>query len=93
MDCDLEAHEEMMGFYKLNNIEANTVVSANKDVLSRLHLPMSRCRGQYYDGASTMKGSKSGVAKQLLDEAARAIYTHCYGHSLNLAISDTILGM
>ena len=36
---------------------------------------MSRCRGQCYDGASTMKGPRSGVAKQLLDEEPRAIYT------------------
>ena len=39
VDCGLEAHEELIGFYKLDNIEANTIVSA-------LHLPMSKCRGQ-----------------------------------------------
>ena len=92
VDCDLEVHEEMKWFYKLDNIEANTIVSAIKDVLQRLHLPISRCRGQCYDGASTMKGPRSGVAKQLVDEEPRAIYSHCYGHSLNLAISDTIKG-
>ena len=37
-----------------------------------------------------MKGPRSGVAKQLLDEEPRAIYTHCYGHSLNLAISGIL---
>ena len=78
-----------MGFYKLDHIEANTIVSAIKDVLQRLHLPMSRCRGQC-DGAITMKGPRSVVAKQLFDEEPRAIYTHCYGHSLNLAISDIL---
>ena len=26
----------------------------------------------------------------VLDEQPKAIYTHCYGHSLNLACSDTI---
>ena len=92
VDCGLEAHEELIGFYKLDNIEANTIVSAIKDVLQRLHLPMSKCRGQCYDGASTMKGPRSGVAKQLLEEESRAIYTHCYGHSLNLAIGDTVKG-
>jgi len=92
VDCDLEAHEELMGFYKLDNIEANTIVSAIKDVLQRLHLPMSKCRGQCYDGASTMKGPRGGVAKQLLDEEPRAVYTHCYGHSLNLAVGDTVKG-
>ena len=65
---------------------------AIKDVLQRLHLPTSKWRGQCYDGASTMKGPRSGVAKQLLDDEPRAIYNHCYGHSLNLAMGDTVKG-
>ena len=32
-----------------------------------------------------MSGSKAGVAKQILNVQQKAIYTHCYGHSLNLA--------
>lgn len=39
-----------------------------------------------------MKGAKSGVATQLLSDESRAIYIHCYGHALNLAISDTVKG-
>ena len=80
----------MMGFHKLDHNEANTIVSTIKNVLHRLHLPMSTFKGQCYNGASTMKGPRNGVAKQLLDEEPRAIYTHCYGHSLNLAISDIL---
>ena len=30
------------------------------------------------------------MAKILMDEEPRAVYTHCYGHSLNLAIGDSI---
>ena len=37
-----------------------------------------------------MKGHISGVSTQLLLEEPRAIYTHCYSHSLNLACQDTI---
>jgi len=37
-----------------------------------------------------MAGAKAGIAKKLLDEEPRAIYTHCYGHALNLACGDTI---
>ena len=33
---------------------------------------------------------RSGVARQLLDEEPRAVYTHCYDHALNLACGDTI---
>jgi len=92
VDCALEAHEQLIGFYKLDNKEANTIVSSIKDLLKWLVLPMSKCRGQCYDGASTMKGPRNGVAKQLLAVEPRAVYTHCYGHSLNLTISDTVKG-
>ena len=37
-----------------------------------------------------MRSACSGVAKQIRDMEERAIYTHCYGHALNLACSDTI---
>ena len=33
---------------------------------------------------------KSGVATQILSEEKRAIYTHCHGHALNLAVSTTM---
>lgn len=37
-----------------------------------------------------MSGRISGVSTQLLNEEPRAIYTHCYGHALNLACQDTV---
>ena len=37
-----------------------------------------------------MKGHISGVSTQLLRKEPHAIYTHCYGHSLNLAGHVTI---
>ena len=90
VDSNLEPHEEFKGMYKLDNIQADTIVAAIKDVLIRLNLPMSKCRGQCYDGASTMKGAKSGVTTQLLKDEPRALYLHCYGHALNLAVGDTV---
>ena len=37
-----------------------------------------------------MRGIRLGVAKQILDEETRAVYTHCYGHSINLAMNDAM---
>ena len=37
-----------------------------------------------------MSGSQRGVAIQLQIEEPRAVYTHCYGHALNLACSDDV---
>ena len=36
-----------------------------------------------------MSGRRSGVATQIQMEEPRAIYLHCMGHSLNLAVQDT----
>ena len=37
-----------------------------------------------------MSGRRSGTAVQIMSEEPRALYTHCYGHALNLAVGDTI---
>ena len=37
-----------------------------------------------------MCGIRSGVATQLSAKEPRALFTHCYGHSLDIATSDSI---
>ena len=37
-----------------------------------------------------MTGHKNGVVVQIKEEEKRALYTHYYSHSLNLAIGDTM---
>ena len=61
-----------------------------KDVLLRLNLCITKARGQCYDGAAAISGCRSGVAKRIMDDEPKAIYTHCYGHFLDLAISDSV---
>ena len=89
--CDsLQVSEEFVGLYQVPAINADTLTSAIKDVLLRMNLTMARIRGQCYDGASSMRGARTGVAKQIKDAEARALYTHCYGHSLNFAVGDAV---
>ena len=77
-----------MDFNGVPNISANTIVSAIEDACVRLALPLDKCRGQSYDGASNMLGKGSGVAKQICDIQLRAYPTHCHAHSLNLSVKD-----
>jgi len=84
---ELEVFEEFLGLYHVLSIDSNNVA---KDVLCHFNLPMSKLYGQCYDGASAMRGIRSGVAKQICDEEPQALYTHCYGHSINLAVNDAI---
>ena len=54
--------------------------------LEGLGLSLNELRGQGYDGASTTSGERSGVQKRIREIQPKALYTHCAGHSLNLAI-------
>ena len=90
VDDAFEAHEEFIGLYEVDSITASTLVKVIKDVLLRMNLSLKKVRGQCYDGAAAMAGCRSGVAKIISDEEPRALFTHCYGHALNLACSDTI---
>ena len=70
--------------------DAVTLVATAKEALKDVDLMISKLRGQGYDGAAAMRGIRSGVAKRILDKEPRAVYTHCYGHSINLAMNDSI---
>ena len=89
VDNDLNAHEEFTGLYEAPTIQAAHLVL---DTLIRLNLSISKIRGQCYDGASNMAGIRKGVAKQIQNQepTCKALFTHCYGHSLNLATNDAI---
>ena len=87
---NLQANEEFLGLYQLPNIEASMLISMIKDSLIRFNLSITKIRGQCYDGASNMSGKRSGVAKKISDEEPRALFMHCYGHSLSLAAADSI---
>ena len=90
IDERLEVHEEFLGLYSVPAINSDTLMSVTQDVFLRMNIPFAKIRGQCYDGASVMKGSKSGISTRILQKEPRAIYTHCYGHSINLAASDAI---
>ena len=84
-----EVFEDCIGLYATDRTDADSLVKLIKDVLIRLCLPLQHCRGQCYDGASNMSGRRSGVATRIQLEEPRALYVHCMGHSLNLAVQDT----
>ena len=85
-----EANEGFLGLHQVPTIKPETLTAAAKDTPCRMNLPLSKLQGQYYAGASAMNGAKPGVAKRIQDEEPSAVYTHCYGHSNNLASCDAI---
>lgn len=89
VDDLFDIHEDFLGFYEVQNIKSETIVSAITDILLRIQISLDNCRGQCYDGASNMLGKKSGVAKQIQDKQPKAFVTHCHCHSLSLSVKDT----
>ena len=82
--CDIQ--EKFVAFLKLKRVRANDITNAIVNTLEDLGLSLVNLRGQGYDGAANMSGQKSGVQKQIRDRQPKAMYTHCAGHTLNLAI-------
>ena len=87
---NLEVNEEFVGLYEVPAIDAETLAAVAKDTFTRLNLSFSKLRGQCYDGASAMKGIRSGLVPRIQEIESRAVYTHCYGHSINLAVNDAL---
>ena len=58
VDSKLVDHNEFIGLYTVDSIDAKSLVASIKDVLLRMGLPIQNCRGQCYDGASNMSGAK-----------------------------------
>ncbi len=90
IDNNLAAHEELIGLYQSNSIDAKSLVAIIRDTLLRINLKRENFRGQGYDGASSMNGPKGGVAKLINNDVPRAVYTHYYEHALNLSVGDTV---
>ena len=90
VDEALLIHEDFIGLHEIDDASAAGIMEMIKQVLLSCNLNVNQLRGQCYDGASVMSGLRNGVAAQVQKLEPRAIYTHCYGHSLNLAAGDTI---
>lgn len=80
-----EVREDFVSLYEVDSTEAEKIFAAIKDVFLRLNLAISKCVV-----SATTELLQSGVVKKMCDTELRAVYTHCYGHALNLACSDTI---
>ena len=88
--ADFVVHEEFIGLYMVDLIDSKTIMATIMDVLTRLNLPISKLCGQCYDGASSMSGIRNGMATKIMELEPRALYVHCYEHSLSLAASDVV---
>ena len=89
VDDTLRVHEKFFGFHRAKLQSAEGIFNTIKDALVlELNLDLQQMVGQSYDGAATMSGKKTGVAKRFIDQVPYAVFIHCYAHKLNLALQD-----
>lgn len=65
-------------FYRTDKMDRESLSNRLKHTLSNLGLKLENIRAQCYDGAASMRGSYSGVAKRIKDDNPLALYIHCY---------------
>ncbi|XP_022796425.1 zinc finger MYM-type protein 1-like [Stylophora pistillata] len=83
-------HEDFIAIYPLERITADHIVAVLKNCLISKDVRIENARGRCCDSESTMAGEKTGVATQIKTLSSKCLYTHCYGHALNLAAADAI---
>ncbi|CAF2193037.1 unnamed protein product, partial [Rotaria magnacalcarata] len=85
---DYGIFEDVLGLYELSRQNAEAIVEVIFDILTRCGLTIFDCRGQSYDGASSMNGIYGGVSALVLKQQCKAFFVHCNSHCLDLAIHD-----
>ena len=73
IDHKFEPHEDMIGFYQIEDIKSEALFNSIKDTLNRMDIPLTDCRGQCYDGTSNMVGAKTGVATCIKEIESRTL--------------------
>ena len=91
VDSECNIREKFIAFIKLWRVRAVDISNAIIKSLENIGLSLSNLYGQEYDGASTMSGARAGVQERICEKQPKAIYTHCAGHLLNLAIGNSCL--
>lgn len=87
-DVGVSIEEHFIGFVDVHDTTGKGLFDTFIDLLNKLQLNISDCRGQAYDNGSNMKGKHQGVQKRVLDVNHKALYVPCGSHNLNLVICD-----
>jgi len=90
---NLVSSEFFLGFYSTSSTKAETLFQVVQDVFLRFNLPLTKLRGQCYDGAANVSGKITGLQTRLREIEPRALYVHCNAHNINLVVQDAMEGV
>ena len=87
---NIKISETFLGFYELKDHSAEGMTDQVMNILKEMNIPIEKCYGQGYDGASVMSGVYNGVQTRIKRIQPHAEYVHCASHNLNLVINDCV---
>lgn len=90
VDDEATIHERFLTYVEVSSLTAASLTEYIKSTLLNFDLDMSCMVSQGYDGASVMSGRCSGVQARVKEFAPQAVYIHCYAHTLNLVLVDSV---
>ena len=85
VDGSGEIREGFLGFLHCElGLSGKALAEIVLNGIENLTLGIDNCRGQGYDGASSVSGYINRLSAQVHCINEKAIYTHCHNHRLNL---------
>ena len=87
VDKNNNIRREFLEFGRCEQLTGKVIATEIIRVLEKSNLDKKNFRGQGYDSASNMLSEEVGLQKQLKELCEKAVYTHCFGHNLNLLIT------
>ena len=88
--CKGMLHEHFLTYVTVASLTAESLTKYILETLQEFGLDPHWIVSQAYDGASVMSGQCSGVQQRVREVAPNAIYIHCYAHTLNLVLVDSV---
>ena len=83
IDHNFEQHEDMIGFYQVEDIKSETSFKSIKNALNRMDIPLD-FRRQYYDKSSNIVEARTGVVTRIKETLLWSRFTiscHWYRQS------------
>lgn len=87
---ELKINESFLGFSELRDQSSEGFENKILSTLKQYGIDIAKCRGQGYDGASTMSGQYTGLQTRIKATTPNAEYVHCAAHNLNLVVNDSV---
>ena len=87
---DFTVNEYFLGLVTMVSTTGEKIADVIRDVLLRLNIDISYCRGQVYDGAANMTGIHKGVKAEIQKIVPEAVFVYCKNHGVNLDLQHAI---